>query len=56
LRYAFVQDDEKQRLLQDFAERMQKFEAGMQKYGTDRLGEMPATRQFICKRYEICED
>lgn len=55
LQYAFVQDDEKERLLSDFAERMQKFEASMQKYGTERLGDMPATRQFVCKRYDICQ-
>jgi len=56
LQYAFVQPDEKARLLQDFEKRMQKFEASMQKYGTDRLGEMPATRQFICNRYGICQE
>ena len=55
LQYAFVQPEEKNRLLKDFRERMAKFEASMQKYGTERLGEMPATRQFICDRYEICQ-
>jgi adenosine deaminase CECR1 len=55
LQYAFVQDDEKSRLLRNFAERMQKFEASMQKYGVERLGDMPATRQFVCDRYEICQ-
>lgn len=54
LQYAFVQADEKERLLRDFRERLQKFEAGVAKYGTSRLGEMPATRQFICNRYDIC--
>lgn len=56
LQYAFVQPEEKTRLLQDFEERMQKFEASMRKYGTDRLGDMPATRQFICNRYGICQE
>ena len=56
LQYAFVQQPEKARLLREFDERMQKFEASMQKYGTSRLGDMPATRQFVCKRYEMCQN
>jgi adenosine deaminase CECR1 len=56
LEYAFVKTDEKSRLLQDFHERMQQFERSIQKYGLERLGEMPATRQFICDRYRICQD
>ena len=56
LTYAFVQADEKTRLLRDFDERMTKFEASMQKYGLDRVGDMPATRSFICKRYELCQE
>jgi len=56
LQYSFVQADEKARLLSDFRERMAKFDASMEKYGLERVGEMPATRQFICDRYEICPD
>ena len=56
LEYAFVQDDEKARLLRDFDERIERFEASMQKYGLERLGDMPATRSFVCKRYELCKD
>ena len=56
LAYAFVQADEKTRLLRDFDERMTKFEASMQKYGLDRVGDMPATRSFVCKRYELCQE
>ena len=55
LQYSFVQPDEKERLLQNFRARMSKFEASMKKYGLDRVGEMPATRQFICDRYKICQ-
>lgn len=56
LRYAFVEDEEKNRLLQDFESRMTKFESSMQKYGLDRVGGMPATRSFVCKRYELCQE
>jgi len=56
LQYAFVQSEEKARLLREFSERMSKFEASMQKYGLDRVGDMPATRSFVCKRYELCQD
>jgi hypothetical protein len=35
---------------------MAKFDASMEKYGLERVGEMPATRQFICDRYDICQD
>jgi len=54
LQYSFVQSEEKARLLREFHDRMTKFEASMQKYGLDRVGEMPATRQFICNYYDIC--
>jgi adenosine deaminase CECR1 len=56
LQYSFVQADEKARLLREFQERMAKFDASMEKYGLERVGEMPVTRQFICDRYEICQD
>lgn len=56
LQYAFLQADDKSRLLQDFRERMLQFERSMEKYGLERLGEMPATRQFICDRYGICQE
>jgi adenosine deaminase CECR1 len=56
LQYAFVQSEEKARLLREFSDRMSKFEGSMRKYGLDRVGEMPATRSFVCKRYELCQD
>ncbi len=56
LQYSFVQEEEKARLLREFGERITKFEASMEKYGLDRVAEMPATRQFICNRYEICRE
>jgi adenosine deaminase CECR1 len=54
LQHAFVDAATKARLLSTFDERMTKFERSMQKYGTERLGAMPATRQFICDHYELC--
>ena len=54
LRYAFVSETERERLIADFENRMSKFENSMEKYGTTRLGPVPETRQFICRRYELC--
>jgi adenosine deaminase CECR1 len=54
LQYAFAQPAVKQQLLQEFDERMSKFELSMQKYGVRRLPPMPATRQFVCTRYGLC--
>ncbi len=54
LQYAFLPADEKDALLQDFASRMTKFERSIEKYDLSRLGPMPPTRQFVCKRYELC--
>ena len=54
LQYAFVDTATKQRLLSTFDERMTRFERSMEKYGTERLGAMPETRQFVCDRYQLC--
>ena len=54
LRYAFVDPATKARLLQDFRNRIEPFETSMERFGMTDLGEMPATRQFICRRYELC--
>lgn len=54
LQYSFADAETKQKLLQDFESRMAKFERSMQKYGLSRVGDMPATRQFICTRYGLC--
>ena len=56
LQHSFVAPQLKQELLDDFAERMLKFERSIEKYGTTRLGPMPETRQFICKRYDLCNE
>ena len=54
LQYAFVENETKQKLLQEFDSRISKFERGMEKYGTTRLAPMPETRQFVCTRYKLC--
>ena len=54
LQYAFLPDVEKDVLLRDYENRMTKFERSIDKYGLSRLGRMPPTRQFVCKRYELC--
>jgi adenosine deaminase CECR1 len=54
LQYSFADAETKQKLLQDFENRMAKFERGMEKYGLSRVGPMPPTRQFICTRYGLC--
>ena len=54
LQYAFVSPQLKQELLQDFDERMSKFERDMSRNGVRKLGPMPETRRFICTHYSIC--
>jgi len=54
LQYSFVQEATKKQLLAAFEERITEFERSMEKYGLTRLPQMPATRQFICKRYTLC--
>ncbi len=54
LHYSFVSAQLKQELLQDFNDRISKFERGMEKHGIKRLGPMPETRQFVCTRYKLC--
>lgn len=54
LQYSFAPQPLKRQLLDDFEQRMKKFEASVMKYGLTRLGPMPATRQFVCSRYQLC--
>ena len=41
-------------LLQDFADRMDKFERSIEKYGLERIAPLPPTRSFVCERYQLC--
>ena len=54
LEHAFVEDGIKERLLEDYNQRIRRFEQQMQKRGTGQLGPMPATRAFVCRRYALC--
>jgi len=54
LQYSFLPAAAKQELLDDYADRISRFDRSVEKYGLERLGPMPATRQFVCKRYSLC--
>ena len=54
LQFSFLPPQQKQELLQNFADRTTKFERSIEKYGVTRLGPMPETRQFICTHYDLC--
>ena len=56
LRYAFVEEAEKQRLLSLLDERLKRFERTMARRGVSALDPMPKTRGFICRRYALCRD
>jgi len=54
LRHAFVPAATRAELLRDFGQRIEKFERQMNKSGIAKLGTMPDTRRFVCKRYDLC--
>lgn len=54
LEHAFVSKEHKERLLREYNERILRFERQMQRHGIAQLGPMPATRSFICSRYQLC--
>jgi adenosine deaminase CECR1 len=54
LQYAFVSPAVKQRLLENYASRIDKFERDMRGGGVAKLGSMPETRRFICTHYDLC--
>ena len=54
LRHAFLEEPVKQELLQDLDARLAKFERSIEKHGLSRLGPQPSNRQFVCKRYGLC--
>jgi len=55
LEHAFVDPEIKERLLREYNERIARFERQMQRSGTAKLGPMPKTRRFVCKRYGLCQ-
>ncbi len=54
LEYSFLDAPTKQALLADFDDRMRRFEANIERYELTRIGDLPATQSFVCKRYEVC--
>ena len=54
LTHAFVAPDLKQQLLSKFDSDIRRFERQMSRSGVAKLGPMPETRGFICRRYELC--
>lgn len=54
LAHAFVSPEIRQALLETYELRIRRFEREIRRSGLDRLGPMPATRGFVCRRYELC--
>jgi adenosine deaminase CECR1 len=54
LAHAFVSPAIKQELLEEYDSDISRFEREMSRSGIAKLGPMPETRGFICKRYELC--
>ena len=55
LEHAFVSEENKERLLREYNERILRFERQMQRRGVEQLGPMPETRGFVCNRYGLCK-
>jgi adenosine deaminase CECR1 len=55
LEHAFVSDENKERMLREYDERIVRFERQMQRHGVSKLGPMPETRGFVCNRYQLCK-
>ncbi len=55
LKYAFLPEDEKERLLGIYRDRIGKFERRMARRGIDGLQKSPSPKRgFICDRYQLC--
>lgn len=54
LQHAFVAPSVKQELLQKFIDRMERYENNLARNGINKLGPMPKTRSFVCRRYDLC--
>jgi len=52
--HAFVAPETKQKLLDNFDSKMAQYESQMTRAGIAKLPPMPETRDFICKRYKLC--
>ena len=54
LAHAFLTPALRQKLLDQYDEKIRRFERKMNKTGIAKLGAMPDTRRFVCRRYELC--
>ncbi len=54
LQHAFVSPAIRLALLEQYNDRVEKFERSMNKNDVANLGPMPETRRFICSHYELC--
>ena len=55
LKYAFVEEPVKQRLLKDYDARVERFAARFQKKGWDGLKDVePVSYSFTCRHYQLC--
>ena len=54
LAHAFVSPAVRHELLETYDAKIQQFERQMSRSGVAKLGPMPETRGFICRRYELC--
>ncbi|MBJ90029.1 MAG: adenosine deaminase [Woeseia sp.] len=54
LQHAFIDQEIKEELLEDYNGKIQQFEQHMQQKGLQNLDSMPKTRGFICRHYELC--
>jgi adenosine deaminase CECR1 len=56
LTFSFVDDENKQRLLRDYTNRVKKFADTFQQKGRQILNQVnPNKRLFICQRYQLCD-
>jgi adenosine deaminase CECR1 len=54
LRYSFVAPELRRELLQNYDRKIEQFERQLHRSSVAKLGPMPETRRFICRRYELC--
>jgi len=54
LAHAFLADAERRNLLEAYEERVASYERRLARDGVAKLGPMPDTRQFVCRRYALC--
>ena len=54
LKHAFVPESLRNDMLEDYENRIARYERQLARDGVAKLGPMPDTRQFICRRYTLC--